>query len=252
LSLLYLLNVKDNKKYTHPSWSSHYKRIKTMATWPLQWTHSEKAETVSRIFTEGEPLPPSKRLVVILPDSGIDIFTLPRKIWNLAAPDHRQVLLLTRPAEEGNELHSQRNLTTLAALIRDPLVEVQTKVVLGISLEQAIRRYSQPGDVLVCFEEQRISRFLTTKRLADLLAQKNNLPIYTLKGGISEETVTVSARLVDFALLALCIVSLVTFFIFGVWIDRNSVGTSHAILQILAICIEAWVIAACANRSFKI
>jgi hypothetical protein len=220
--------------------------------WPLKWTHSEKAETVSRIFTEGEPLPPATRLVVILPDMGFDIFMLPRKIWNLAAPDHRQVLLLTRPTEEENELRSQRNLTTLAALIRDPYVEVQTQLVIGISLEQAAHQSAQPGDVFVCFEEQRVSKFLTTKRLAELLAQQNNLPVYTLKGNISETTVPVSAHLIDFTLLALCIASLIAFFILGIWIDCNSTGAAHTILQIMAVCLEAWVIAACANKSFKI
>jgi hypothetical protein len=223
-----------------------------MATWPLQWTHSEKTETVSRIFSEDEPIPPSKRLVVILPDTGFDIFTLPRQIWNLAAPDHRQVLLLTRPSEVEDELHSQRNLTTLAALIRDPLVEVQTRVVLGVSIEQAACQSAQPGDVLICFAEQRTSGFLAPKRLAEVLAQKTNLPIYTLKGNIPAPTVPFAARLIDFALLALCIASLIAFFLLGVWIDRNSVGTAHTILQILALCVEAWVIAACANKSFKI
>jgi hypothetical protein len=191
-------------------------------------------------------------LVVILPDAELDIFSLAKQLWNLAAPDRRQVLLLTRPSFEENEYHSRVNLTTLASLIRDSSVVVQTQVVLGMSLDQAARKYSQADDVFVCFEDHHIHGFLKKERLANTLAQKNHLPVYTLKGSISEMTYPISARLLDFVSLAICLAVMIGFFVLEVWIDRNTMGTFHTILEILAVFTEAWIIAACATKSFRI
>jgi len=222
------------------------------AIWPVHQAHQERVETGHQVLTEYDPLPPSRRLVVILPDAELDIFSLAKHLWNLAAPDRRQVLLLIKPLGEENEYRSRVNLTTLANLIRDSRVVVQTQVVLGMSLDQAARKYSQADDVFVCFENHHIHGFLKKKRLADTLAQKTHLPVYTLKGSISEMTYPILARLFDFVSLAICLAVLIGFFFLEVWIDNNTVGTFRTILEILAVFIEAWIIAACATRSFRI
>jgi hypothetical protein len=218
----------------------------------IHQAHRERIETAHQILTENDPLPPSRRLVVILPDAELDIFSLAKQLWNLAAPDRRQVLLLTKPCCEENECHSRVNLTTLASLIRDSSVVVQTQVVLGMSLDQAARKYSQADDVFVCFEDHHIHGFLKKKSLADILAQKTHLPVYTLIGSISETTYPISARLIEFVSLAICLAVLIGFFGLEVWIDRNTVGDFRTILEILAVFTEAWIIAACATRSFRI
>lgn len=222
------------------------------AVWPLKRSKPDQVETALQIFTEDEPLPSSRRLVVIVPDASIDFFNLPKRIRNLASPDRRQVLLLTKPCREENEFHLRLNLTTLAAMIRDSRVVVQTQLVLGMSIEQAVRQQIQPDDILVCFEEHRIACFLKKNQLAEILAKKTHLPVYTLKGPVSEMAEPISARLIDFLLLAVCLVSMIGFFALQVWIDRNSAGTIRMILQILVVFAEVWVVAGCANRSFKI
>jgi hypothetical protein len=126
----------------------------------LKRSKAEQGKTALQIFTEDQPLPPSKRLIVILPDANIDLVSLPKRIWNLAAPDRRQVLLMIRPCREENEFHTRMNLITLAAILRDPRVVVQTHLVLGQSLEQAARQCVQPDDVFVCFEEYQVNGFL--------------------------------------------------------------------------------------------
>jgi hypothetical protein len=62
----------------------------------------------------------------------------------------------------------------------------------------------------------------------------------------------ISARLIDFCLLALCLVSIIAFFALEVWIDRNSTGTVQSILQIIAVIAEVWVISAFASKSFRV
>lgn len=96
------LRTNHNQSFgTKQEWQS------LSSTWPLRRADQERIETAHLVFTEGEPLPPSNRLLVILPDATYDMNTLPRRIWNLAAPDRRQVLLLTKPGREENELRSR-------------------------------------------------------------------------------------------------------------------------------------------------
>jgi hypothetical protein len=205
-----------------------------------------------QIFTDGDPLPPSRRLVIILPDANFDILTLPRRIWTLAAPDRRQVLILAKPEQEENEFRVRMNLATLASLIRDPWITVQTHLVAKMSLAEAVRQTIQPDDLLICFSEHSLPGFFKKTRLADTLAQATQLPVYTLKGSIEKNAQPVNARLVDIFLLIFGLATLIAFFTLEVWIDQNTAGALRTILQILAVFAEVWVVAACATHSLKI
>ncbi len=219
---------------------------------PFTQSKPEVAVNTLQIFTEGQPLPPSRRLVVILPDENVDVISLPRRIWNLAAPNSCNVLLAIKPCREENEFYARMNLTTLASIIRDPRVIVETQLILGQSMEQAARQWARPDDVFVCFEEHSVKGFLKKRRLAEILAHTTQRPVYVLKGKVSELVDPVSARLIDFFILALCLVSLIAFFALEVWIDRHSAGMLQSVFQILAVIAEVWVIGAIASRSFRI
>ena len=226
-----------------------------LSSLPSIWADKGKTqtqvETAPQILSEGETLPPSRRLIVILPDENHDIFTLPKKIWNLAAPDSRDVLLLTKPCREENEFYTRMNLSSLASQIRDPRFEVQTKLVLG-ALDQTVLQCARPDDVIVCFEEQFVHGFLKRNRLADLLAKTVKLPVYTLRGSVSEMTDPVSKVAMDVVLIIVAVALLIGFFALEIWIDHNSSGTFRTIIEMLVVCIEVWIVAACATRSFKI
>ena len=211
----------------------------------------DRIETAARIYTEGETLPPSRRLIVILPDANHDIFSLPKKIWNLAAPDSREVLLLTKPCRDENEFRARMNLSSLASQIRDPRFEVQSKLVLG-ALDQTVRRVSQPDDVIVCFEEHTIPGFLKRNRLADVLAQAAKVPVYTLRGAVSEMTDPISDRVLDVTLFLIAVAMLIGFFALEIWVDHNTTGTFRTVVEVLVVFLEIWIVAACVNRSFKI
>jgi hypothetical protein len=220
--------------------------------WPFKQTKVNQRETALQIFTEDEPLPLSKRLVVILPDTNTDLFNLPRRIWHLAAPDCRQVLLMIRPCQVANEFHNQIDLTTLAAMIRDSRVVVQTQLILGQTVEQAARTCARPDDLFVCFAEHQVRGFLKKRPLAEVLHRATFRPVYTLKGAVSENEEPISARLIDILFLVLCLVSLIAFFAVQVWIDRNFAGTPKGLFHMLAVFIEVWLIGALANRSLRL
>jgi hypothetical protein len=219
---------------------------------PWNRTTQTQIKSDSQVLSEGDPLPPSRRLVVIVPDSEIDFLSLPRRIWSLACPDNREVLLLCKPCREENELHSRVHLTTLAAHIRDPRVPVETQQILGMSLLQAAAQCARPDDVFVCFEEHRLPGLLKKNYLAGPLAQQTGRPVYTLKGPVSEMTDPASALVSDFILLALSLLTLIAFFVLQVWLDQHAAGAVRTITQVLSVFAEIFIIAACANKTFRI
>lgn len=230
---------------------SRYKRFFQALTeiWSLSYVREAQTPAVPQILTENDPLPPSQRLVVILPDANINVLSLPKRIWELAAPDRRQVLLMIKPCREENEFYTRMNLVTLSAMLRDTRVHVETRLVLGTQIDQAARQCAQPEDIFVCFEEHQVSRYLKKKRLADLLAKKTGLPVYTLKGSVMEMTDPISVMQKDALLLILCMALLVVFFILQVWIDKNTSGVLRGSLQMISVFIEVSLIAAISTKT---
>lgn len=231
---------------------SRYRRLfqDLSETWPLSHAKGVLTPVHPIILSEYDPLPSSRRVVVILPDVNIDVVSLPKQIWELAAPD-RQVLLMIKPCREENEFHARMNLVTLSALIRDDHVHVEMQLVLGAPIDQAARQYAQPEDIFVCFEEHQVSKCLKKKRLADLLAQKTGLPVYTLKGSALEMTDPISDVLKDTLLLMFCMALLVVFFVFQVWIDKNTSGVLRGSLQLITVVIVAGFTVAIAAKTFR-
>jgi hypothetical protein len=231
--------------------SSKVKAHYLLSIWPIKKLKQEQVSSPKNLG-ENDALPPSRRLVVVLPDAPLDIFKLSKRIWSLAVPEGRQVVLLSQPDQKEDEAHLRMNLSSLAALIRDTRVKVQTHLASEVSLEQAALQVSEPGDIFICFEEHCISGFLKSVRVADVLAEKVQMPIYTLKGSISDTNPQFFEYLVDSFLLVVSLASLAGFVVLSIWIVQNSSGVVQTLMQILAMCAEAWFLAVCAKRSFKI
>jgi hypothetical protein len=236
--------------FTHPV--NQEQSLGTSLEQTFSVTKRGQVETTRRILTELDPLPPSRRLVVVLPDAATDIFALSKKLWNLAAPDRRQVLLLVKPNSAGDETQSRINLATLASLIRDSHVAVQTQWVEGMSLNRAVRQAVKPDDILVCFEEHNVSSLLKKNKLADLLARQTQIPVYTLKGAVPETTHPLFTHLTSLASLAFCMGVLIAFFALEAWIDQSTAGTLQTVFELLAAFSEVWIIVVFLNRSSRI
>lgn len=209
-------------------------------------------DAILHILTEDQPLPPSRRLVIILPDAAFDIFVLARRIWNLAKTDNRQVLLLSKPVEQENLSQLRVTLSSLASLIRSSQIQVETQLVPGLPIEKAVLQFLQADDLLVCFAEHRISRLFKKTRLAEILAQTTGQPVYTLNGAVTELTVPFFAHLLGTLLLVACLASLAGFFILEVWLDQNTAGTFKIILQLITVFVEMCILAMCSNHTFKL
>lgn len=231
----------------------------THSTHENQFTGSHRAALASlkaapalTILTEDDPLPASKRLVVILPDADFDIASLPKRIWDLTAAGSRSVLLMIKPNNEEDQFYAQMNLTTLAAIIRDTHFEVQTQLVVGQSLEQAACQLAQAGDVFVCFAEQQVGGRaiwgMQKRPLAESLAQATQQPVYTLEGAVREHASRLPAKLLNLLFMLVCLLILAAFFALEVWIDQNSSGTMNTVLMLLAVFVEVCIIGAFAKR----
>jgi hypothetical protein len=231
--------------------STNRNRLPESSLLPASWSiaHNRKRPSVSipQILTENDPLPPSHRLIVILPDADFNIPDLPYRIWKLSGHGCHEVLLIHKPVWEDYEFFARVNLTTLAARIRDNNVSVTTELVLDGSSAQAARRSAQPGDVLVCFAEHTIPGFFKKNRLAEVLASETHLPVYTLKGPVPATTRPVSAVLRSLLFLVIGLLLMAIFFLIEIWIDRNVTGIAHTVLQILSVTVEVLLVAACVN-----
>jgi hypothetical protein len=213
----------------------------------------EPVEMASQILSDRDPIPPSNRLITIIPDTEFNIFEMTKQIWSIAEPEGRKVLLITKPIRKENNYSSRLKLITLANLIRDSKVTVQTQLISdGDSLVESATRIAQPDDIFVCFTEHKVSGFFIRKSLIKDLARNTTLPIYALKGSISDMTEPISDRMIDIFLLVLSLVSIVGFFALQVWFDRNTSGSFHMILQILSTFVEIWFVAVCSSRSLHL
>src|SRR5574341_390636 len=72
--------------------------------------------------------PSVRRLVVLIPDAEADEAELAAHLWTMASSRQLAVLLLGICGDAGREPRARRRLATLAALIRDNTVHVETRL----------------------------------------------------------------------------------------------------------------------------
>lgn len=123
-----------------------------------------------------DPKQPS-RLIVLIP-ADADYSTVTRRIWRLANETSSEVQLLGLSKDPSQELALRRDLATMAALIRDTRVFVDTKIEIGNSWLNAVKHNYQQGDMIVCPAEQSIG--IRQKPLSQVLESNFKAPVYIL------------------------------------------------------------------------
>ena len=123
---------------------------------------------------------PAHRLIVLVPDMGSDYIPAIRKIWELAKAQHARVQFLGLCRDAAKEPSLHRQLVTMSALVGDDEVFAESKVEIGTSWVDVIKRNSQTGDMIVCFEEQRAG--LLHRPLSQILETNLRFPVYILSG----------------------------------------------------------------------
>jgi hypothetical protein len=126
---------------------------------------------------------PARRLIVLVPDMESDYIPVIRKIWELANAQHARIQFLGLCKNTAKEPGLHRQLITmsaLSALVGGDEVSTEAKVEIGMSWVDVVKRNSQTGDMIVCFEEQRAG--LLHRPLSQILKASLNFPVYILSG----------------------------------------------------------------------
>jgi len=136
-------------------------------------SHSDPSTSLRTSFES------ARRLIVLVPDADSDYTAVTRRVWELASATGARVQFLGLCKEE-QEFSLRRVLVTMCAMVQDGKVSAQAKVEIGTDWVDAAKSDCQPGDVIVCFAEQRAG-FLH-KPLSQILESNLNIPVYIISG----------------------------------------------------------------------
>lgn len=119
------------------------------------------------------------RLIVLVPDSEGDLVSAARKIWGLANALGRRVQFIALCKDIDYEPRLRRHLVTLASMVRDDLVIVETKLEFGKNWLRFVKANWHEGDVIACFAEQE-SVWMMRRPLNEILASNLNTTVYVI------------------------------------------------------------------------
>lgn len=143
-----------------------------------------KFDTKSPIYivspASGPDLMPASRLIVLVPDSELDTALAARKIREAAKAMESRVQLLGLSRDAAHEPGVRRQLITLAAMVADPAIFVESKIEYGKDWLNAVRFHWHRGDVIVCFSEQLSGP--SGRSLSRILESNLNAPVYVIAG----------------------------------------------------------------------
>jgi hypothetical protein len=194
------------------------------------------------------------RLIVLVPERGIEGNELARRIWALAAPCELKVVFLCALGADTDgsserEPAMRLRLATLASLIRDERVDVSWQVMTGWGWVQAVRDAWQPGDLVLCYAEHRIpTQWWGRQPLGQILASVLDLPVYVLTGmdEAAGQTPVRHSPTASFRSTLVYWAGVVTllagFFLAQVQIDQLAAGFAHTVLFVMAALMELGLI----------
>lgn len=119
------------------------------------------------------------RLIVLVPDSEGDLVSAARKIWGLANALGGRVQLIALCKNIDYEPRLRRYLVTLASMVQDDFVIVETKLEFGKNWPRFVKANWREGDVIGCFAEQE-SIWMKHKPLNEILASNLNTTVYVI------------------------------------------------------------------------
>jgi hypothetical protein len=214
-------------------------RIETQDLASLQRGH----EYASLIYEEGMTLPAVKRLVVLVPNQDIDVAPFSRRIWTLAFPDRLDILLITLPTDSDYLLTAERRLATIAAILRDPRLHIETRVFSSRSWLKIARQVWQPGDLLVCPAEQDISTGIGKHSSLGLaLASALKAPVYRLKGFYAKPPAGIPNWVKAIPYWVVLFATIAGFFKFEAVVDASVKGWIGRVLLLGIVAVEIGLI----------
>jgi hypothetical protein len=131
-------------------------------------------QLAEEIIPMNTDLEPAGRLLVLIPAEA-DYALATKRIWRLAVTTGMHIQLIGLCKDWSQEPSVRRGLVTMSALIRDGRVCADVKVEIGTSWVNVVKHNVQPGDMIVCFAEQRAG--LLQRPLSQILQSNMNLPV---------------------------------------------------------------------------
>jgi hypothetical protein len=191
------------------------------------------------------------RLIVLIPNRGVDYNGVARRIWSLASPCQISVLYLCLANEGGTDEDDARfHLATLASMTRGDGINVETRIEPDGSWVRAIHRVWQQGDAVICLAEQRVSVGAWGHQpLSGVIECLLDVPVYVLPGldlaerdRQREEMLKIerAAQFLSAWIVPILIAS--AFFVLQLWINFVTTGSTHIALLCLTGLVEVGLI----------
>ena len=128
------------------------------------------------VLSGGQRLEPARRLIVLVPYLEADLTPAARRIWELANVMGACVQLIGLYTDASQEPSLRRGLVTMSAMVNDGKVSAEAEIIFGKDWVEAVKSRWQPGDLVVCFSEQRVG--LLRKPLSQILQTDLDVPLF--------------------------------------------------------------------------
>jgi hypothetical protein len=178
---------------------------------------------------------PVKRLVVLVPNVDMDDIQIARQVWEMASSARLAVILLSICADDSDELQLERKLTTLAALIRDPHVKVETHIEYSQNWRRGVKSILDDGDVILCHAEQNVG--LRHKPLVSVL-DVLPVPVWTLSGFYPSNVISHPRWLAELVFWLGAVAIVAGFFYLQIQINILPTGWVKSVVLALSVLAE--------------
>jgi len=178
-----------------------------------------------------------RRLIVLVPTNTDCSAALPR-IWELAHATGRRIQLLGLCEDTAEESRLRRELISMASLLQDGKISVETKVVIGTHWLDAVKIHYKADDMIVCFAEQRTG--LLRRPLSQILESDFKATLYILSGLTPQKSK--SNRLSQMSAWLGCFVIIIGFGLLQAKIIQYPQGWLQNVLLILSLIPGFWLI----------
>lgn len=188
--------------------------------------------TVRSETTEG-------RLIVLMPDSLATDLDVARKIYWIAQRKQCRVMYLTLVDDDEKMLTVARQMATMKAVTSSNHLSVDAKLVKTPLWLVTLKEIYQPGDQIVCHEEQVVKNgFLKTKPVTEFLRETMRVPIITISGFYHPQQVQVKQWLHNFVSWIGFLLILAAFTVLEINLDHTLHGGIGTVILAILVVLE--------------
>jgi hypothetical protein len=203
----------------------------------LQEGSESRGDTL--IVPDHYPLGPTRRLVFVIPEGGLDEIALTHRVWQLASSAALKVLFLSLSPDQESDAELRRRLALLASALHHGDVSARASVVVGSNWLQPVKDVLHGGDLLICLAEHWVPyHAIGRRKLGDGLAATFRTPVYLLAGMQVGRSPAFLQRVHTLVAWSISIAILVVFAGLQIWLSQNTSGPLSTVLICLSIVAE--------------